>query len=206
MKFLSFEKLKSKHPGEYEAYGEIIDSHTDSPFCVYYKVRNYSSENIDSINNDIYKELEKIIENKVPKKITKKILVSDITNFSEGALGGGGFGIPVPDVEFFLKSAVVFMIMQSSSGFFQELGKDLYNWVKKNIKGYKIGNKANIKVWLRTNNYILTFMFFNYFEDKVFVEAWKKMLNFDVSSLELEKGEKGIFIYDTKTEKWVLVG
>lgn len=123
----------------------------------------------------------------------------------EADAGGGGGGIEfIPTFNTVLKVVFVFVFAQSVTGFLQEAGKDFYVYVKSKIKKARYRKSWHVFFVIRGKKQEAKFLFQSHFSEEIFEEAWAEMLKFNVDKLDIEKYEERIYIFDTKTNEWVI--
>lgn len=209
MKYLAYWKLLEEYGEGYKANEVIINFHEQSPLTFYYQLPFFGPDTskMGLISNEVKDSFNNEIVSMLPTALQNNSLAVDLTDPEEGEMGGGGGVIPVPDLKFIIESGLVFMVAQTAAGFLQDIGSDLYKWIKKTIKGENVrATKANTRVLVKTtDDNIFTFIYYDYFDEETFNGAWKKMLRIEKYET-LDQRDMGIFVYDSKLNAWKLVG
>lgn len=208
MKFISLGEetlVKSRNYGDVQE--EIKRLSEISELSVFYNLKSPPQPtNLARTNREIFNSFKRSIRHKIPRRTQRKILVSDLSSYAER--GGGGFGefeLLFHEFKFWLGVALVFAMSNISIGAFQEIGKDIYSWLKEQVKKGYLMRKRNLIILVKTAEGQLMFIFYDYFDKRTFKAAWDKMVKFPFGEFQIKKGEQGVFSFDTKKKNWKLI-
>ena len=140
--------------------------------------------------------------NGISEEVEQKSLVVDTA--IEADAGGGGAEDLIPSFSTIIQTVFVFVILQSTTGFLQEAGKDFYVWIKGKVKKARYKKGKHAYVVLRGKKKEAKFLFQSSFNEETFDNAWKEMLKFNVDKLDIKEHEERIYVFDTKESKWVI--
>lgn len=209
MKFLSIFEEENKTPGDdwafkhTNAFDVINNEVKKAKLGLFFDAHDlgYDLHNTREESQQLVKEFDNLIE-KIDKNLKEKSLVVD-TAFEADA--GGGFDIGfVPNFSTIVKAIFVFVILQSTTGFLQEAGKEFYTWIKNRLNQVKYKQGKHAFVVLRGKHKEAKFLFVENLNEETFEKAWKEMLKFNVDKLDIEEYEERIYIFDPIDTKWVI--
>lgn len=209
MKFLSIFEEQNKVQSEdwglkySKAHEFISDEVRKSPVTLFFDAHDlgFDLNKTREESKSLVEEFNDLIGG-IDKGIKEKSLVVDTA--IEADSGGGGIEDLIPTFSTIIQTVFVFVMLQSTTGFFQESGKDFYVWIKSKIKKVKYKKGKHVYVIIRGKKREAKFLFQSSFNEETFENAWKEMLKFNVNELDIEEYEERIYVFDTKENKWVI--
>lgn len=189
-----------KYSKAYEFIGNEVKK---SPVTLFFDARDlgFDLHKTREESKSLVEDFDDLMK-KIDRGIEEKSLVVDTA--IEADAGGGGVEDLIPSFSTIIQTAFVFVILQSTTGFFQEAGKDFYVWIKNKIKKVKYKKGKHVYVIIRGKKKEAKFLFQSSFSEETFENAWKEMLKFNVDELDIEEYEERIYVFDTKENRWVI--
>lgn len=166
-------------------------------------------------NSESDKELKRLVHTAADELAESSVYTIGVYEEKLPPVGAGGGPPELPLFQSLGFSAVVLIISaEIASGFLSEIGADAYREFKtalkkifRKLKNKRFGERFSVVVRSEDHEQEIWFLFPRYFNEKYFEEALASIPE-TLSSLDLSKGGYGtrIYLFDTRTGKWVLEG